>query len=316
MYQIKGSEFSALIDRKFTRKIAYRQSADRLDDVFSCETSNIRTNDFDILNFRANFKQELQVSNLVDTNHVSLHFQLAGSSNANITGFSDTLVMNSRSFNLMNCVDPVSSFSFPVQEKYEYLCIGLKPEFFNHILMELGENYGGLLSKSLQKTPFSLFKQSKNISLWQTQALWSMSAPISEDIRQAYLTAKIREILLLSINREENPAPVISSLDKEKLLYAKQYIEKNFLMPLSLSIISKATMLNEFKLKSGFRTLFNRSVFAYIHELRMQHAHELLSSTNCSVSEAATAAGYLADSAFIRAFGRYFGYSPGKMKAR
>ena len=135
-YQLTGTEFSELIDRKFTKKIEYRETKDQLEHVFACKTSSIRSNDFDILNFKADFKKEVYVKNLYDATHISMHFQLAGSSNATISGFSDSLPMYNRSFNLINCVNPVSNFKFPEQEDYEYLCIGLKPAFFNPSIKE------------------------------------------------------------------------------------------------------------------------------------------------------------------------------------
>jgi AraC family transcriptional activator of pyochelin receptor len=76
MYQLAGNEFSDLVTRVFTTGPVKAEASGLLENVFSCKSENMRTRDFDILNFTASFHEETRVNHFQDTTHVSMHFQL------------------------------------------------------------------------------------------------------------------------------------------------------------------------------------------------------------------------------------------------
>jgi AraC family transcriptional regulator, transcriptional activator of the genes for pyochelin and ferripyochelin receptors len=316
MFRLQGEEFSKLVHREFEENTGLIRHAGKLDGRFECYTSNLRSNWFDILHFRSGFDTDLQVENFHDNTHVSLHFQLAGRSDADISGVGEGLLMKGGEFNLFNCVDPVSHFNFPRQEQYEYLCVGLKPSFFDGLLEQCGENYTGFLEKSQRAEGFSLFPRNQAINRLQWNALQLLqSPPVPDAIRPAYLKSKVEELTLLSLDlrledrkAKKEPGPQ----EREKLMAVRRFLEQHFLEELSLEKLSRQFLLNEFKLKAGFKQFFGITVFGYVHELRMNYAGELLESGGMTVGDVAHQVGYQTDAAFIRAFRLFYGVSPGK----
>lgn len=72
--------------------------------------------------------------------------------------------------------------------------------------------------------------------------------------------------------------------------------------------VSRATLLRAFQKAAGLTPL------AFVAELRLSLARQRLASTGGSLLEICTAVGYTSESAFVRAFKRRFGISPGKIR--
>ncbi|MFD0941533.1 helix-turn-helix transcriptional regulator [Pedobacter boryungensis] len=318
MYQITGSNFSELITREFTSDVLSKQSFGEMASVFECKTNSLRAADFDILRFSASFDEQLEVTDFIDTSHVSMHFQLSGYSNASISGLDGDKPMQQGRFNVFNCVDPVSSFVFPRQKKYEYICVGLKPSFFNGILEKCGDGYSQLLERSIERKGFSLFTDGVGSSLAQLEVLRLLhKSPVSDGLMNEYLKSKVSELVLLSLDgwlTNNSKKESWSAADLEKLQAVKEYLDKEYLLPVSLEGLARKFLLNEFKLKKGFRMQFGSTVFGHIHSLRMHHASLLLESGGLRVGEVAAIVGYTSDSSFIRSFRNFYGTPPGKTR--
>lgn len=135
--------------------------------------------------------------------------------------------------------------------------------------------------------------------------------------RYLFIEAKLLELLALQIDQmatvSQMPAGAQwNKTDTEKLHAVREFIEHNYLMPLTLAEIVQQFGLNEFKLKKGYKELFNTTVFGHIHHLRMQKARQLLSQQAMNVSETADFIGYNNVSSFSTEFKKRFGYSPGR----
>jgi AraC family transcriptional activator of mtrCDE len=74
--------------------------------------------------------------------------------------------------------------------------------------------------------------------------------------------------------------------------------------------VSRATLVRAFQKMAGMAPL------AFLTEVRLNLARQSLASTTVSLLQVATAVGYASESAFVRAFKRRFGISPGKIRPR
>jgi AraC-like DNA-binding protein len=101
-----------------------------------------------------------------------------------------------------------------------------------------------------------------------------------------------------------------SPKDYDKLVYAKEIIEQQFLHPPSLRKLALMAGTNECKLKNGFKTLFGTTVFGYLFDYRMNLARQYLLGTDKTIQEVADAVGYEHQSHFSTAFKRKFRMSP------
>lgn len=132
-----------------------------------------------------------------------------------------------------------------------------------------------------------------------------------------FIESKMMELFVLQMEQVHNCNKGLVGekwrpADKEKLYAVKEFIEHAYLEPLSLKQLTYQFGLNEFKLKKGYRHFFQHSVFGHIHELRMQHAKELLRDQRVNVTEVAYFIGYNNVSSFSYEFKKRYGCSPGR----
>ena len=84
-------------------------------------------------------------------------------------------------------------------------------------------------------------------------------------------------------------------------------------LPPSLSELSRIIGINEFKLKKGFKEIFDTTVFGYLSETRLLIAKNDLYNNNKSVSQIAFELGYSSVQHFSNAFKKRFGIAPSKI---
>lgn len=108
----------------------------------------------------------------------------------------------------------------------------------------------------------------------------------------------------------------INEAERDKLYQAKEIIENNISQPPSLNELSKLIGLNNNKLKKNFKELFGIPVFKFLHEERLNKAHELLCNSAMSVQETAWFVGYESLSSFSNAFYKKFGTRPNEIRQR
>jgi AraC-like DNA-binding protein len=68
--------------------------------------------------------------------------------------------------------------------------------------------------------------------------------------------------------------------------------------------------LNEYKLKTDFKALFGKQVYAYLLDKRLEYARLLLEQRAFHVYEVAEMTGYSDSASFSKAFFKRYGYRP------
>lgn len=136
-------------------------------------------------------------------------------------------------------------------------------------------------------------------------------APCSHTFDKTRLDlALLRIMLLLSENytvpTEESPAPK----SKNTYLAMRDYIEAHYPEPLSLSSLSEEMSISPQYAARVFRRHAGQSVTAFIQNVRIGKAQELLRSTPLSISEISYAVGFSSPYYFTRLFSRTVGASP------
>lgn len=200
--------------------------------------------------------------------------------------------------------------SFGVQFTLDYLqrlCTDNDPvfiDFINHVK----EN------KAAKISPHHLTVTSEMQLLIQDMLLFRYKGSHPK----LYFQGKVVELLRMSVENISTgqPDPLIDlrADDIRKIHFAKDYVLKNLDNPGSFSAIAQASGLNEWKLKFGFKQLFNKTVFSYIHAQRLNRARTLILETGLPMKSIAHDAGYKSLSNFNTAFRRLYGYPPGRLK--
>jgi AraC-like DNA-binding protein len=173
----------------------------------------------------------------------------------------------------------------------------------------------------------------KRIRTGRAQALTQNSLPLTASMHQCiyhithyagkaetkslFLFARVIDLLQMqqeSYMQSTSPATkyVKSEYDKERIIYARDYLLTHMDAPPSLPQLAAIAGINEFKLKRGFREMYNQSVFGYLADIRLEMARTALLRKQKTVTQIAFELGYASLQHFSGAFKKKFGVSPGK----
>lgn len=173
-----------------------------------------------------------------------------------------------------------------------------------------------LLKKTNTFNPFIKKTNTKNIKL--INELYN--SPFNGELHTLYIQSKVLEIIYNEFE-EMNQSNVccnlncacsmvkLSAQDIEALHKAKEIILFSNDFP-DLSSLARKVSLNEFKLKYGFKKLFNQSPGNMILEQKMFYAKQLLEISDYSIKEISDIVGYKYQQSFTNAFFQFFKILP------
>jgi AraC-like DNA-binding protein len=155
-----------------------------------------------------------------------------------------------------------------------------------------------------------------SLSLQMAQTIHSIfNSPLSGSLKKLVIESKVHELIALQLHHcNEHSQSVIPNNQRDLFHAIRQYLISSFLEDHSLQKISRHFGINEFTLKKGFKETFNSTVFDFIHDQRMNFAHQQLLDTRLSVNEISTQVGYKYPNHFSSAFKRKFGFTPASLK--
>jgi len=194
-----------------------------------------------------------------------------------------------------------------------------------HIAPELFQSY---VAKSTEQIPpelIHLFKQphqqyfyryGKVTPQMQIALQQILQCPYAGITKRLYLESKVMELLALMVEQEieiqrgERCRLVLKLDDVDRIHQAQTILQQRLDNPPSLIELARLVGLNDYTLKRGFRRVFGKTVFGYLHDYRMEQAQQLLGLGSLKVEEVARMVGYRDRSAFSKAFCRKFSISP------
>ena len=137
---------------------------------------------------------------------------------------------------------------------------------------------------------------------------------------QVYVDAKVMELLIILLDRiAAHPVTRRHPLrkdDLEKIYEAKEYLQKNISKKITLRILSKKVGLNTNKLKNGFLYVYGCTVAAFLLNVRMKEAVNLLTTTERSIDDVADETGYANEAHFSKAFKKYYKNTPAQCRRK
>lgn len=98
------------------------------------------------------------------------------------------------------------------------------------------------------------------------------------------------------------------------LRVARDYLEGNFLRPLSLAEIAGAAGVHRVHLSREFRRYFSTTVGEFLRRKRIEHACHLVSTSNTALAEIAMTCGFSDQSHFSATFRRQVGLTPARFR--
>lgn len=251
---------------------------------------------------------------------VELHFALSGNGildNA-INAYRYTFGANQQNILYAPAFDGTAEFD--TSQGYRFFEL----HFTKTRFLELANDTGGLLQPFADKVAAGQFAELAPENLPISMAMHTcihdiMHCSYQGGLKLLFLQSKCIELLVLQAQafaQAQNKAPTSalrSAYDIERVHFAKDYLLAHVAAPPSFPELARIAGINEFKLKNGFREIFNTSVIGYLNDHKLSTARQMLLAGN-AIKEVAETLGYSSVQHFGNAFRKKFGTPPGKIK--
>lgn len=140
------------------------------------------------------------------------------------------------------------------------------------------------------------------------------SCQYNDKLSEMYIQSKVLEIIYIEFYSLQEKKPFlrvkIDEQDIEALHKAKKILIASYDNPPSIISLAKMVSMNDYKLKYGFKAIFNATPYQFVLDYRLKKAKILLEKGDMNVTEIAKTSGYKHVQSFSVAFLKHFGISP------
>lgn len=254
-----------------------------------------------------------------DTELVTMHFNLQGKTSIKQDGMSNSFELNGNQHNLFYGTAAEGKMKFDELRMKSFMVQFTKDSFLT-ISKDGNESLKQFADKIVSGTPVTFSNSNLNIDLpIQTCINSILSCDYSDGLKRLFLLSKTIELLVLqaeSFNNFQNSKSeyIKHDYDKERIVFARDYLVKNIESPPTLIELAKIAGINEYKLKRGFKEMFNQTAFSYLSDLRLDLAKNDLLEGKKQATEIAFELGYCSLQHFSNSFKKKFGITPSQTR--
>jgi AraC family transcriptional regulator, transcriptional activator of the genes for pyochelin and ferripyochelin receptors len=212
-------------------------------------------------------------------------------------------------------------FERSAQQRFLEVNVHLAPELYQSFITTVNGEIPAELQHMFKQPNQLYYHRPGRITMAMQLALRQLlHCPYHGITKRMYLQGKILELLAMMVEQErdlqqEKLQPDCLKLDEvDRIHQARTVLLQRLENPPSLLELARLVGLNDYTLKRGFKQVFGKTVFGYLHDYRLEQAQQLLATGAMKVEEVAQIVGYGDLSAFGRAFRKKFGVSPRNYK--
>ncbi|WDF69649.1 AraC family transcriptional regulator [Sphingobacterium oryzagri] len=138
-------------------------------------------------------------------------------------------------------------------------------------------------------------------------------------LKRMFTDARILELIMYQLEQFsqylQDEKEVLQDEDIEKLDRVRELLEQNFVNPPTQKELAKKALLNESKLRTGFKKYFGTTIYDFITRKRMVEARRLIvEEKRGNMYEIGNLVGFKHQASFTNAFKRYYGMPPSEVK--
>jgi AraC family transcriptional activator of pyochelin receptor len=300
-----------------------KESRDRYHFSFSdAELWQIKTPDLYIVYGDISFKQRQiyfrPTNDLPDM--VKLRFTLSGNGTIYNAVNKQHYIFSSNQQNIIYMPELDGTGEYDTDSNYRFFEVHFAKDKF----LQLAENSTRALQVLADHLDAGRYSQMAEQNLpisWAMQNCMQeiLNCTYTEGLRLLFIESKCTELLVLQaeafesdVFKNENSPPQ-SGYDKDCIYHARDYLIQNIQQPPSIAQLAKVCGINEFKLKKGFKGLFDKSIFGYLSDHKLNYARQLLLE-GIPIKAVAFQLGYSSVQHFSNAFRKKFAVPPGKVR--
>ena len=272
-----------------------------------------------VMNMHWTSREDVVLYDNTPVETININFHMAGKLDTTFEGLSHDLNMRPGKHNLVFSPEGGDTNRVAANESLEMFHISLDKAFFADII-GCDDHWSERAQKNLlYNKPFSGITGTADTTPFMQNLIREVKeCREAGAVRNLMIQSKVLELLALQIGQFRGPqqADSVSAADADKLHRLKYFLDTHFLEEFSLAELSRTCLLNEFKVKKGFKELFGTTVFGYLRKMRMDYAEQLLLDTARSVEEVSDMLGYEHAQHFSIAFKKYRGVNPSSIKSK
>lgn len=144
-----------------------------------------------------------------------------------------------------------------------------------------------------------------------------LHCPYKDTARRLFMQSRIYEIaahlISLCVDERAQPAVSLSAFDKKQIRGIPRILRERMAKPPSIAALSRMVAINEFKLKAGFKQVFNTTIYEYLRQLRTEEVMELMKE-DLTLEQIAERVGYKSLRGFTQAFAKCTGKTPAEWR--
>jgi len=218
--------------------------------------------------------------------------------------------------NVMSDEAPVNTYTFRGQQaRFSSFCLHLTPTLFTDMIANNVEWMSGHEKHLGRSAPFVMLPPGAAISATQRTLIQQIvQCPYTGALKKTFLEARVLDLFLEQQAELGRRVPSLTPRERDLFYHIRAFLDQHYADPPSLLELARMFGTNDFKLKKGFRQLFNTTVFGYIAEQRLRVAEQLLTLTDHPIQEVAEAVGFTNPAHFTTAFRRKFGLTPSQVR--
>ncbi|CCN69333.1 helix-turn-helix domain-containing protein [Vibrio nigripulchritudo] len=142
------------------------------------------------------------------------------------------------------------------------------------------------------------------------QLLACSSETLAETLQYRGLSWQLLSLTLEEMAPKHTCSGKLNQTDVSKIHQARDILLNRMEAPPSLNELAHEVGLNDFKLKLGFKEIFNQTAFGCLHQQRMEKARSILLEQRSNIIQVANEVGYQNHGHFSVAFRKHFGLTP------
>jgi len=267
--------------------------------------------------------QSVNVQTLDAPQTVSLFFVENGSLVSKANKQAREWQISSLQHNLLYSAYSTDATFFQQQKNLRLTIISFTPQRFTEITDGVGK-ITDHLNNQIAKGNSSSLSQQRNlrINLPMMRLFRDLrDSSLHPGARKLQVESKVLELLALQCDQlaretNETNGHKLTPGDIQKLNEVRDYLLNDLSYSPALAELSRHSGLNMFKLKAGFKQLFNQTIFGFLRERRLEHALGQLTNRDKALTDIAYEAGFASLAHFSDAFRRKYGSPPGKWRNR
>lgn len=283
------------------------------EDWGSYEEKVIRHNHVGIREITAYFESDCQVSVTDETLPDSVHICIPLSGYLSASYHTCQLYTDMLPGRHHHCYVPATEYEWMMSGSVRFVDIKLERDYFTGLLSD-AEPWSAQLREKLLRKEMTQSRQGMLCPGIQNIMQDILYTPLGGYLKRIFIEAKVLELIALQLHHSRSEsAPATGTLkkkDREIFAAIHEYLTVHFREEQSLQRLSKMFGLNEFILKKGFKSLYGKTIFDYLFELKMNHARHLLLEEGKMVCEVSREVGYRNPNHFSTAFKKQFGFNP------